>query len=171
MLSTFNNPAPATGKMACAVAAFGPKALGASNVIKLDDRVRLVGLEVVEAMRGCHIDKISKELESGSYLWTWDFSMRTNGRRRELRFWIGELPNPKAVAECSLEGVIAEILPPTRTVFPCGDLTVRFAMSRQMLMNFRRALGVKATGAIYRGPLVEFLRRRWLGAQGGMRGK
>jgi hypothetical protein len=138
--------------------------------IVLDNRVRLVGLPVVEAVRGCSAQTIFNEVDRGGYLWTWDFALSANAHRRELRFWIGEIPNPKEVSQCAIEQIIDEILPRSRAFFSSGDLYVRFAIAKSTLTNLRRELGVKA-GVIYRAPLVEFLRRRWLGVQGGMRGK
>jgi len=140
------------------------------NLIKLDGRVRLVELSIVQATRGCLAETVFNEVDRGGLLWVWNFALGAKLHKRELRFWVGELPNPKAVSKCSLEQIIEEILPRARTVFTGGELCLRFAVAKSTLTNLRRELAVKS-GAIYRGPLVEFLRRRWLGVQGGMRGK
>jgi hypothetical protein len=137
------------------------KADSKTGPIPVSPRVCLVPLATVRAMHGYTAEEVAEVVESGKYLWVWDFS-RGRGRNRCLRFWFDELSGSSQIRELELADVIALVLPKTRAWFAPGEVCRRFTIDRTGLMHLRRALALK-TGNVRREPLAKYLASRWIG--------
>lgn len=126
-------------------------------------RVCLAAVGTVRAVHGCTAETVFQFVESGEYLWVWDFS-QGKGSIRNLKFWFDELAAVPDVRKLSLEEVIDCILPHRRAWFAPGEVCRRFSMDRKSLMRLRSELGLPV-GNVSREPLAQFLRDRWIGAE------
>lgn len=132
----------------------------------VNSQVFFLNVASVAALLGWNRPKIKKSVDSGLFLWTFNFSFATNAgepRLNGLRWWVGELAEPKAVREFTLERVIQEILGTTRFNFEPGDICRRFQISKVQLGKVREELNAPL-GKIKRPDLVEFLEKRWTGS-------
>ena len=100
-------------------------------------------------------------VDSGDYIWAFDFSTRGSKTRR-IRFLVDEVINPKAVQDIGLDAAIDRILPPYFPKLKPGSICQRFLISRSTWMRLRQDLHLKS-GKVLREPLAEFLRSRWMG--------
>ncbi len=131
--------------------------------LPVSSRVCLVPVAAVRAATGCTADEVTAEVESGKYLWVFDFNRR-EGTRRDLRFWVGELADQPAAAALQLDNVISEILPPRRASYPTGEICHRFLISRSKWMQLRHWLNLPA-GSAPREPLAAWLKCQWVGGK------
>lgn len=122
----------------------------------------LVGVGVARASRGCDAETILRDVECGRLLWVFDFSFGTH--RRCMRFLAQELAEPEAWRHSILAEAIDVIVPPTRVWFAPGEVLRRLLISKQTLLRLRRSYGLPL-GNLYRDPLVQFLKQRWVGGQ------
>ncbi len=137
----------------------------ATQLIVVSPRVSLLTLSTVRALRGCVTDKIKREVDSGKFLWVFDFSLSKNApdsRSHALRFWVTDVADREMARNLSVDEVIARILPPARPSFHPGELCLRFSINRVTLFRMRRRWGC-GCGSVKRKPLVAFLKSRWLG--------
>ncbi|MDR3460139.1 MAG: hypothetical protein P4N60_22150 [Verrucomicrobiae bacterium] len=109
--------------------------------------------------------------EAGECLqWVWNVSTNPRGKIRNLRFWVPEVQDARAVAGLSLEQVIDTILPASRREFPAGTVC-QFLQIRPITLSYLRGeLGgeVRGNSGFYPRPgLVKFFKTRWLGAASG----
>ena len=140
-------------------------ALPAQRSLPISPRVCLVDLNAARARLGCDAGKVLAGVESGKFLWVFNFNGQ-GAKVRELRFWVDELTDPEAVEGMQLPEVIDRILPPTRAWFPTGEVCLRFLISRPGWQRIRHQLG-RPTGKVSRQPLVDFLQARWTGIETG----
>ena len=137
-----------------------------SQCVGVSPRVSLLTLSTVRALRGCVTEKIKQEVDSGEYLWVFDFSLSKHApdsRSHALRFWVSDVANRHLARQLSVDEVVSRILPPARAAFHPDELCLRFSINRVTLFRMRRRLGC-GRGAVKRKPLVGFLKSRWLGA-------
>jgi hypothetical protein len=123
--------------------------------------VRLVDASTVQAKHGCDSAEVLHMVDSGDYIWAFDFSTRGSKTRR-IRFLVDEVINPKAVQDIGLDAAIDRILPPYFPKLKPGSICQRFLISRSTWMRLRQDLHLKS-GKVLREPLAEFLRSRWMG--------
>jgi hypothetical protein len=148
---------PATKKIFADAAAKRERPTG----LKIHPSVRLVDASTVQAKHGCDPIAVTHMIESGDYIWVFDLSTR-RAKTRRIRFLVDEVINPKTVANIDLDMVINRILPPYHPKFKPGLICQRFFISRTTWMRLRQDLHLKS-GKVPRGPLVKFLRSRWIG--------
>jgi hypothetical protein len=125
----------------------------------------LVNLNTVRALRGITAENVIKLTESGALLWAFKFSA-DRGCRRELRFFLPEISDPKKFAGCSLEEIVPLILP-DRNLFGTQDLRSLFLLSRPFAWLLAKELGNRNAAGnwrVERAVLASYLRRRWVGA-------
>jgi hypothetical protein len=134
--------------------------------LPINPRISLVNSATVRAKHGCDAGRVSQFVDSGKYIWVFNLA-RQAGRVRDLRFWVSEMLNPSAVAGLSLEEVIKQILPPSRSSFPSGEICLRFMISKPSLGRIRREMGI-GLGVMDREKLAGFLRLCWLGDENSM---
>jgi hypothetical protein len=123
------------------------------------------------AMRGVS-DETALSLADGELQFVFDIAPKPK-TKRELRFWVREVENPKAVAALTINAVIAQIVP-RRDAIPgqfCGlrnwEVGNLLRASRATLISLRDELAARprSVGGIWipRSALENFLRSRWLG--------
>lgn len=101
------------------------------------------------------------------YQWVWNVAANPQGKIRNLRFWIPEIDDPKAVAGFTLDEVISHILPVSRREFPAGMVCQFLQLRRPTLALLRGELDGQIrrhSGVFPRAGLAKFFRTRWLGA-------
>jgi hypothetical protein len=134
--------------------------------IGVNPRVCLLTLSTVRALRGCVTEKIKREVESGKFLWVFDFSLSENApdsRSQALRFWVADVAEGDGVKDLTVEDVVNQILPLARGSFPSDDVCLRFSVNRATLFRLRKIFGC-GLGRVNREILAGFLKTRWLGA-------
>jgi hypothetical protein len=133
--------------------------------IGVSPRGCLLTLSTVRALRGCVTEKIKNEVESGKYLWVFDFSLSVeapDSRSQALRFWVADIAESSGVKNLSVDAVVNQILPPLCAAFPSEDFCLRFSLNRATLFRSRKLLGY-SRGRVKREILAGFLKSRWLG--------
>ncbi|MEI7534128.1 MAG: hypothetical protein WCK57_07125 [Verrucomicrobiae bacterium] len=101
------------------------------------------------------------------YQFVWNVATNPKGKIRHLRFWVPEIDDPKAVAILTLDEVISQILPVTRSEFPAGNVCKFLQIRPPTLALLRSELNGEVrrnSGYFPRAGLVKFFRSRWLGA-------
>jgi hypothetical protein len=135
-----------------------------SEQIAISPRTALVDTKFVRAARGVDTDKVFTWVDCGQLLWVWNVTSNLDRRKRDLRFWSKEISKPNETAALSLDQVIQNILPPGRSEYPSGELTLLLQVSRPHLAQLRKEIsGAPRTGPVPRAGLEGFLRRRWIG--------
>jgi hypothetical protein len=141
-------------------------------------KATLVKVDVASADLGKTAKEIIELADGGSLLepalvWVFDLSTSRSKSRRELRFWRVELDaraNGKAetVRGLEVDAVVNRILPEGRTKLFAGELDLLWQLRPRSRLDLdrqfarRRKLYHKKTYP--RWILLEFLKRRWLGA-------
>lgn len=107
-----------------------------SSALAVNPRVSLLTLYTVRALRGTNTEAVKRDVESGKYLWVFDFSISKNApdsRSAALRFWFIELLQQPGVRDLSLENVVGQILPTTRDTYTAQELSVKFSTNEVTL--------------------------------------
>ena len=102
------------------------------------------------------------------YQWVWNVATNPQGKIRNLRFWVPEIDDPKAVAVFTLDEVISQILPVSRREFPAGLICQMLQLRGPTLAALRGELGgeLRRNSGFYpRAGLAKFFHTRWLGAK------
>ena len=133
------------------------------NLLPVSSRICLVPVSTVRIMYGCVAEEVTADVEAGKYLWVFDFNRR-DGRRRDFRFWVGELADRPAAQALQLKNVINEILPPRRANYPTGEIQHRFLISRSKWMQLRHWMNLPA-GSAPREALAAWLKSQWAGGK------
>lgn len=140
----------------------------------------LVKIDVASADLGLTVRRIEQmaegiDLRSGALVWVFDFAVDgKGGARRDPRFWRPELlaaagedgAQQKKFVGYELEWVIAKILPVKRSKFYAGEVDQLFQTRPCTRLRYGDMPGELSSGRhVYaRATLVDFLRRRWMGA-------
>lgn len=129
------------------------------------------GIDTVSCVAGISVDQVYERVESGTFLWVWNVSSGTGGKR-ELRFWSREINDPASVTNFTLDAVIKSIIP-NRAHIPGQrdglhnwEFRHLLRLSKSSVSDLRKDLGVKGTMRslfIPRESLEQFFQRRWLG--------
>jgi hypothetical protein len=133
----------------------------------------LVDVDVVTCQLGLSLRSVLAMVDTGELRWVWDVSLargdgRGAARRRELRFWLGEVLAPAVQRGLSLDDAIRCVVGReafgelrSRTV---GEILRLRDQQMQHLMEAGELVGhvVRHSRMITRSSLVEFLRRRWV---------
>ncbi|HEY1662152.1 MAG TPA: hypothetical protein VGI03_07015 [Verrucomicrobiae bacterium] len=133
--------------------------------IGVSPRVCLLTLSTVRALRGCVTEKIKHEVDSGKFIWVFDFSLSVNApdsRSQALRFWVVDVAESDGVKDLKVDDVVDQIIPPTCPSFSSEDLCLRFSVNRVTLFRLSRCWGCDR-GRMKREVLAGFLKSRWLG--------
>lgn len=129
----------------------------------------LVDMNAAIRELGYHVDVVNDMVHSGELLWVFD--VRSPGSvKRELRFWLGELLAPAVQRGKSIDDVTRAIVGHER--FPeLRGTTVEeiLFLRKQSIPDLCVSGGLTSRVGnhvrwITRNSLVEFLRRRWVGA-------
>lgn len=127
----------------------------------------LGNISVVRSAHAITAEKVFNLVDNGSLLWVFDFASGGSSRR-ELRFWVHEIGNPKQAASLTLEGVIDSILPPARISFGATEMRRLFSLGRASGWRLAKRLGKRNSAGhwrVQRAALVNFLRQRWIGGR------
>jgi hypothetical protein len=126
----------------------------------------LVSLACAATELGLEADTVKELTEAGKFRFVFDLAAK-GAKRRELRFWLGELRGEPGAAAQTLEGALHEIAGPkalerVRTATVSGRLQTTRTVVHKWLDSGEIAGGTAAGGRqwISRASLVEFLRRR-----------
>ena len=140
------------------------------TTIILNDRVVLIGVSLVCAIRGCSAedvaDSIGDALHPKGIRWAFNLSINPKGRCKALRIWRNEILSecnpgfPKVDKFCSPRRVIDQILG-TRQNFPRGEIERQWVLSAQTILRFVRDGEIKELNhQITRASLAALLERR-----------
>lgn len=134
---------------------------------------KLVPLPVAAFVLSSSVAQVLAMVDDGQLLHVFDFASR-GSLRRELRFTTEELVNSKAVANLSLNQLLAQLLP-NRTRFRSGELTQMLSLSFQHLHTLKFSGDLPARTEPSNSPagrvtwvqsedIRRFLADRWLGS-------
>lgn len=134
----------------------------------------LVDVDETASRLGYSWQSVLGMVDSGELLWVWDVSLvrsaSSRHRRRELRFWMGEVLAPGLHRDRSIEEVIGWVIgrdPAIRELRSVGVGNTLRLRAQQMkgLVEAGELVGRMGghTRWIERGSLEGFLKRRWVG--------
>lgn len=130
-----------------------------------------VAVSTVRATRGITSEQVCALVKSGEYNWVFDIGEISvqQTHNRQLRFWVRELLEPRAVANLKLADALLKILPRARSTYNGADLGRLLLVSRKAGTRIARELSCTKKDRIFRVPrakLATWLRRRWIGGRG-----
>jgi hypothetical protein len=134
--------------------------------ILVSDRVRLLDLDTVRAIRGCTTEGVLASVGDATHpvflRWVFNMSAHTDGKIRLLRFWIAEVVGTMDPADkwASPAEVIGEILG-ARQRWARGELERAFLLSAQTIsMLIRAGEWHEVNRQVTRQSLERFMERR-----------
>jgi hypothetical protein len=130
--------------------------------LALSPRVKLVGISVVRAVRGCDAHTVRKSVCDSTHpnfiRWVFDVAGKP-ARNRDLRFWKDEVFG-QADAWMPAEDAIKRILGSRRT-FPRGEIEVQWTINAMTISRLVRAGELtEVNHELTRASLAAFLERR-----------
>ena len=135
--------------------------------LPLSERTIFLDKNGVRAARGISAEKVNALVES-ELVWVFNLGYKHDERHeRNLRFWLPEILDARAVENLKLDDVLARILPPGRRMINGSELSQWFLLSPPSVGRIaRQAGGVVKNGLLYveRDRLAAWLRQRWIGA-------
>jgi hypothetical protein len=137
------------------------------NQLPISNGTVFLDLNGVRAARGISADKVNQLVESGELLWVFNLAQAHGGKHpRNLRFWLPEIADARAVRQLSLDAVISKILPPGRSTINGAEIGRWFLVSRPTV----KLIGKNLRGAVKnrllhvrRDSLAHWLQQRWIG--------
>ena len=137
------------------------------NQLPISNGTVFLDMNGVRAARGISADKVNELVESGELLWVFNVAQAHGGNHpRNLRFWLPEIVDARAVSQLSLDTVISKILPPGRSAINGAEIGRWFLVSRPTVKHIGEKLGGAVKNQLLhvgRDALVRWLRQRWIG--------
>ena len=142
----------------------------------MNPRTVLVKLDTVSTYTGKTTDEIFAAVDGWAlfdegFEWVFNLAFKSEGGRRDLRFWAGEVVGRSAKIQFpafTLDQVLEQVLPITIAHFAPGRVCADLQIADNMLMKLRPEIG-QTSGPIPRAKLLAFLRCRWIGTPAGKR--
>ncbi|HLX69444.1 MAG TPA: hypothetical protein VKV04_07445 [Verrucomicrobiae bacterium] len=144
------------------------RGVGRQTMIELpiNPATSLVDLNFVRLVRRIPYDEISRQIDSGKFIFVWDVSARGETGLRQFRFYLPEVVTPQMTARLSHEEVMERILPSARNFFWSAEIGQLLLLSRVTTSQLARQLKARLVNRTFKFPrenLTAWLRRRWLG--------